>query len=353
MRHFLTLLILLSLSSAPLLGQTRLDFCFFADTYNPDPVQGLWYALPDLGTYSRLNGYEGYEEIAADPRDNSNYYLTKNRFQDQFIERGTSVWSLPTLRLSGFGEGRDGYLYAGAIGAKFYRLDFSTQTYTLLATGGATFTDLAADVDGALYGVAGNQLFQVDTATGTQTLAVTLARPIHGIGISHDGRFWGIESINMGFSYCRNRLYQLDPVSGNTRFVMDLPNSVSSNYAGMSSETGPPQPMNSVLLSGPATANPGSSAAFNLSAAPVGSLFALLASTSLGASFIGGQPFELAVPQYRVALGRTDVLGAATTSFVVPGVLSGRTIYLEAGVREQGSAPTRIYDSNVHTVVVL
>jgi hypothetical protein len=351
MRKFLLLVAVVALAGAPLAAQTRLQFNFYGSTYEPDPAQGLWYASPDLGTYARVNGWTGYEEIAGDARDVEHYYLESDRFMNQSLVSGYISWNLPALYLNCIGEGRDGFIYAEG-GGKFYRMHFPTRTYTILGTGSSGATDFAADVDGTLYGVGGNQLFRYDTETGARTLVVTLSQAVRAFGISHDGRFWGIESVSYGFSHCTNKLYHLNPVTGVATFVMDLPNSKFLNYAGMASEAGPHQPINSVLLSGPGGASAGALAAFSIAAAPPNSPCMLLASWTLGTPFYGGQPFDLGEPRTFVASGRTNAAGMATLSVVVPRGTSGRTILLEAGVRARGSLPSRMYDSNVHSVAV-
>lgn len=362
MRKLLLVLMLAALSSAPLSAQTRLPFSFFEDTYNPDPAAGVWYAYPDLRVYARVNSSEGIAELASDARYYLHYFLTADRFGNQDLAWGNNGWDLGNLQLSCIGEGRDGFLYGegylyGTSYTGLFKLDPAARSSTFLMRD-IDCSDLASDVDGTLYGISGNQLLRIDTDTGAKTLVTVLSQAVSAFGISHDGRFWGIETVSVGFSYATHKLYQLDPVSGNVTFVMDLPNSEFWNVAGMASEAGPHQPMNSVHLSGPYSAIPGSSTTFNISAAPPSSYntkstFMLVASQSLGLPFFGGQPFELSKPLYALARGQIDVYGAAVINLVVPGALSGRTIFLEAGVRKTSVGPKRTYDSNMHPLVVL
>lgn len=352
MRILPLLFLFAALSNAPAAAQTALRFSFFADTYNTDPSQGLWVVYPDLGYYSRFNYSDGYRDLAADARHVNMFKLDVDRFQNQTLYGGPIDWDLPNLWLGCIGEGRDGFIYADS-GNTFYQLNPATHTYVILGTNGPGVSDMAADVDGTLYGVSGDQLLRIDTVTGVRTLVSTLTTAVNAFAISHDGRFWGIQTRNGGwFGITSNHLYQLDPVTGNATYNMQLPDCEFWNSPGMASELGPPQPMNSVLLSGPGSATTGAVVAFNISAAPLNSSFVLLGSKTQGLPFYGGQPFDLGEPISRVAIGRTDLLGAAGVNLMVPRGLSGQTVYLEAGIHARGTSPVRIYDSNVHALMV-
>lgn len=353
MRTLFLPLVLAAVTGAPLAAQMRLQISFYSDVYNPDNSGGIWNVYPDLASYTRASSSDDYQDLAADARDVRSCYLYADRFLNQYLEAGGMTWSLPGLNLNCIGEGRDGFLYGEGYGGRFYRLDFITRRYTLLTTGATVVSDLTADRFGILYGIAGNQLLRIDPATGAKTLVTTLARHFNTMGISHDGRFWGVETLSTGgFSYLTNHLYQFDPITGTTTFIMNLPNCEWWNHPGMSSEWGPPRPTNSVLLSGPGSANVGTAAVFSISSAPANGGFFLLASRLLGLPFYFGQPFELGEPRTIVATGNVDAWGTATVSVQLHGALAGRTIRFEAGARVRGSMPPLVYDSNVHSVAV-
>lgn len=114
---------------------------------------------------------------------------------------------------------------------------------------------------------------------------------------------------------------------------------------------GPVSGSDAMLLTGPVSAAPGSSLAFDLSQGPANGSSWLLYSLSATGSAIFGHSFDLGSPWY-IADGPVglDASGAAVLAGIVPAsVPNGLTVYLEAGASGAGS----IFDSNLLTLTIL
>ncbi len=100
----------------------------------------------------------------------------------------------------------------------------------------------------------------------------------------------------------------------------------------------------SILLTGPGTAQVGAMLSYSISSAPASSPAFLLYSLNQNGSVINGQSFDIGNPIRTAATGTTDASGSlAWTVGPVPSAGAGRTVFVEA--RVDGPAGTR--DSNM------
>lgn len=105
----------------------------------------------------------------------------------------------------------------------------------------------------------------------------------------------------------------------------------------------------SILLSGPASANVGSQLSYSVSNAPATASWWLLYSFNLSGTIFQGHQFDLGPPSTILTAGTTDGAGAASyTSAPVPAGAAGRTIHLEAAATDG----IDFYDSNVVSLTV-
>jgi len=104
-----------------------------------------------------------------------------------------------------------------------------------------------------------------------------------------------------------------------------------------------------ILLSGPATANVGDMLAFSYTNAPGGAATWLAYSLNLNGSTVAGHSFDLGAPYTVAATGNADPTGVGSWSVgPVPGAASGRTIHFEVAAQ---TGPD-LFDSNVVSVTI-
>lgn len=102
-------------------------------------------------------------------------------------------------------------------------------------------------------------------------------------------------------------------------------------------------------LSGDTSLQVGSTGSYTVSGAAALAPLWILASFNLNGQTINGQPFDIGLPTQTLFVGQTDAAGSASwTSPPVPGILSGRTAYMEARV----DSASGTQDSNTLTVQI-
>jgi len=106
-------------------------------------------------------------------------------------------------------------------------------------------------------------------------------------------------------------------------------------------------PTDSVQLDLADTAAVGDVVPVQISGAPPSAPWKLYASLQRGPVFINGQPFDLGGTKV-AASGTTDPSGAASFTLTIPGKISGRRVFLEAGVDMGGAT----FDSNLEVLDV-
>ncbi|PCH78052.1 MAG: hypothetical protein COB96_05810 [Planctomycetota bacterium] len=109
-------------------------------------------------------------------------------------------------------------------------------------------------------------------------------------------------------------------------------------------------PTDTIILSGPASVNNGSTATLSIDSAPANSPLWVLWSFKNDGAVISGHSFDLGKPIKIGARLTADGNGAASiTTTPMPSAIAGRTLYLEIAATDSGD----IFDSNIHALSVL
>jgi choice-of-anchor B domain-containing protein len=108
------------------------------------------------------------------------------------------------------------------------------------------------------------------------------------------------------------------------------------------------EPTDTILLTGPTSANTGAQVQYNFSAAPANASYSFLYSLSAAGSVHAGHQFNLGNPITTLANGTMNAQGAGSFSSIIPSGASGLTVYLEVAAWNGGG----VYDSNMLTLVV-
>lgn len=111
------------------------------------------------------------------------------------------------------------------------------------------------------------------------------------------------------------------------------------------------EPVNSISLTGPASATRGTSITLSYANAPASAPFWLYRSTTLTGTTINGHPFSIGAPYSTPRTGTTSATGAGSISTVLPATAG--TYYYELRVDRTISAKVYTYDSVVKTVTAL
>ena len=107
--------------------------------------------------------------------------------------------------------------------------------------------------------------------------------------------------------------------------------------------------VDSIVLTGPTSANAGASVTYDFSAAPINEPYWLLRSSNLNGAVLAGQLFDIGAPIDIVATGITSPTGTGSITGNIPAAAAGKTVYLEVGVDAGGVG----FDSNVIALTVL
>ena len=107
-------------------------------------------------------------------------------------------------------------------------------------------------------------------------------------------------------------------------------------------------PIDTILLTGPTTANTGANVQYNFSAGPPNASYSFLYSLSSAGSTQAGHQFDLGNPLNELAKGSLDGSGAGSYSSIIPAGAAGLTVYLEVAAWN-GSG---VYDSNMLTLMI-
>lgn len=337
----------LALASVASAAQTELVVGIAGDGYGYDPGEGVYVVQPDLGTWTSVH----YEDQALDVAGESRglWYVLGDGRGNLYV-RGSDSWfhdlQSHTIYL---GDGPDGYLYGRVYPNRLIRVRaHGTREETLGDVVGPGLTDFATGPDGKLYCLADGDLYTLDVDTLQLTLVADLNQYMNSLGISNDGRFWGIPLWS-------DKLYSIDPVTGQCTYVMDLPPvpNIFWPLYSLGSEPGPFTPTDQVQLTAPASVTVGQAASFDVSNAPAQSPFVLLVTgQGRGYAYYGAQPLGLARPVHEVAFGTTDPTGAAVVTLVVPPFAAGRSFWFEVVVEDAGGPILHLWDSNTVRVDV-
>ncbi|KAA3605226.1 MAG: hypothetical protein DWQ01_21635 [Planctomycetota bacterium] len=107
--------------------------------------------------------------------------------------------------------------------------------------------------------------------------------------------------------------------------------------------------VDSILLTGPATANSPSLITYNWTQAPPDSTWWMYYSKTLNGTTINGQPFDLGDPYFELASGTNDATGSDSVSVFVPPGVPSITVYLELRA-DDGQGTT--FDSNALSLTI-
>ncbi len=337
---------LLAVAPFAFAAQTELVVGIAGDDYGYDQDEGIYLVDPDQGTWTYVAYEDQIWDVAGDARGNLCRAFDGRGYT--YITNGG--WSFsPQYGTINLGDGPDGYLYF-RVGSEVRRVRAGGYLEEVLGTvSGPQPTDFATGPDGTLYCLAGGDLYALDLDTLQMTLVASLTIDLYSLGISDDGRFWGIP-------FWSSSLYEIDPTTGQVTFVMYLPPAPQIYFPtySLGSQPGPFTPTDVLQLTAPATAQAGQAVTFDVSQGlPYAGVLLFASGQGTGYAYAAGvQPLGLARPITVVAHGVTDVFGNLSMVRVVPSYAAGRSFWFEAVMLQSLPNFPHYWDSNTVQVDV-